>query len=160
MMRYQYYATLDDDRILLFDVDTCEKCGCRVEAPNAVNGARKDIPKWRRAGTQPWYMPLPPESGYCEVLGMAVCPDCYVEAPGDTPSDAGEIAQEKAAKLGWREIATRLASLLGGVKAAWDGPCPDESKRAMIGAMMVEAGPALDEYTRMYDAELVGKDGA
>jgi len=57
-----------------FCLDSCEDCGEPVQAPNSVHLSRNAIQPLRLQQLSS----LPPELGYCEATGMAVCDDCWI----------------------------------------------------------------------------------
>ncbi len=65
-----------------FSIETCDKCGCQVEAANAITygETRERLLSLGMVEVQP--ADRLEESGYCDALEMVVCPGCYVAEEG------------------------------------------------------------------------------
>jgi hypothetical protein len=74
-----HFVVEDRTHVHAFDIETCDSCGCQAEAANAV-GIRTTAAQMRMLGSKELTERLP-ELGYCDALGMAVCPACYVDEP-------------------------------------------------------------------------------
>lgn len=72
-----HFVVVGHNNARAFSVDTCEKCGCQCEGANGVF-FREPRAKLLALGMKQLPEELP-ELGYCDALGLAVCPDCYVE---------------------------------------------------------------------------------
>lgn len=64
----------------IFSTDTCEVCGCVVEAPNAVTALEPEHVLSRGLKLKRVEKRLG-DLYYCEALGVCTCEACYVEEP-------------------------------------------------------------------------------
>jgi len=75
--KMKYFEMITEKTAHWFDVDTCEECGCIVEAPNTVTACenRKTLLDF---GCIERKKPVS-DLMWCDALGIATCDNCYVE---------------------------------------------------------------------------------
>lgn len=78
---YAFYVPAFQRRSLvehrLFNVALCEKCGAECEAPNPMN-VMESVEMLEKFGIRRGVVLA--EIGWCDALGLAVCPKCYEDA--------------------------------------------------------------------------------
>jgi len=88
-----YYIVPNSNKLTIFGVGTCDRCGAQIILPNAVGGIQSEIWKYKREGLKEWKGEQPeyalPETYPLDGAPYECCGACV--KPGDT-CDGNPIA--------------------------------------------------------------------
>lgn len=77
-MGYKFFEVVSGKEYHFYNIDTCEECGEECLGVNGVKVGNVLKETLLKAGMTERKAPAE-ELGHCEALGLAVCPDCYVD---------------------------------------------------------------------------------